>query len=456
VIVNTFYTGNIVNVKLMYLMFMERDLYNKLLAWKKDIYRQPLLLQGARQVGKTFLLKEFGQRTYKQCCYINFEETPKCKEFFEADLKPHRIVRDLEIYFKIKIDSSTLIFFDEIQECPNALISLKYFCEHAPEYHVVAAGRLGVKLSQGFPVGKVHFLHLYPMNFLEFLSAIHRPTLRTMLEEIKTLEPIAEPHHQLLTELLKIYFYVGGMPKPVQRYIETGDFVSVRESQEDILKAYALGFYEHAPNVLVTRIKQIWNSIPLHLGKENKRFIFSAIKNGARLRDYEEALQWLIDAGLIYRVSSISEPRRPLINDADAFKIYLIDVGLLGAMCRVPAHLIIEGDQFFVEYKGSLTENYVVQELKAAYGSELFYWTSARDAKVEVLLEHDGEIFPLEVKSGTSTEKNSLLVYNKKYHPSLISRATLMNLKQEGKFCNYPLYLINRFPIAQSLLTQHP
>lgn len=433
---------------------MKRDIYNKLLEWKKDPNRQPLLLQGARQVGKTYLLKEFGQKTYKQCCYINFEETPGCKAFFEADLKPQRIVRDLGIYLEMKIDpASTLIIFDEIQECPNALTSLKYFCEHAPEYHMVAAGSLlGVKLSRarGFPVGKVHFIHLYPMSFFEFLDAVNRPMLRTMLEKIKTIEPIAEPHHLQLLELLKIYFFVGGMPKPVLRYVETGDFGLVRETQEDILNAYVQDFAKHAPPSLVMRISQVWSSIPIHLGKENKRFIFSALKKSARARDYEEALQWLLDAELIYRVASITAPRLPLVSygDHEAFKVYLLDVGLLGAMCRLPARVIVEGDQLFMEFKGSLTENYVAQGLKAAHGGVLHYWTSEREAEVDFLLEYDGEIFPLEVKSGTSTKKKSLLVYYEKYHPLVMSRASLMNLKRDGNVCNYPLYLISRFPLV--------
>ena len=432
---------------------MKRDLYKKLLQWKKDPNRQPLLLQGARQVGKTYLLKEFGQKTYKQFCYINFEETPRCKAFFEADLKPERIVRDLGIHLEMKIDpTSTLLIFDEIQECPNALTSLKYFCEHAPEYHIVAAGSLlGVKLSQAraFPVGKVHFLHLYPMSFFEFLDAVKRPILRTMLEEIKILDPLADPHHLQLIELLKIYFYVGGMPKPVLHYAETGDLKLVRETQEDILKAYVQDFAKHAPPSLVMKIIQIWDSIPIHLGKENKKFIFSAIKKSARSRDYEEALRWLLDAELIYKVTSITTPKLPLASygDHETFKVYLLDIGLLGAMCRLPSRVIVEGDQLFIEFKGSLTENYIAQSLKASHGGALYYWTSEREAEVDFLLEYDGEIFPLEVKSGTSTKKKSLLIYKEKYHPRLISRTSLLNLKQDGLVCNYPLYFIESFPL---------
>lgn len=432
---------------------MKRDAYKKLLEWKIDPNRQPLLLQGARQVGKTYLLREFGQKEYKQCAYINFEETPGCKSFFELDLKPQRIIKDLNIYLETNIEpESTLIVFDEIQECPNALTSLKYFCENAPEYHVVAAGSLlGVKLSQakGFPVGKVNFLNLYPMSFFEFLNAVNRPLLRTMLEEIKTITPIPEPHHVQLLELLKMYFYVGGMPKPVLCYVETEDLIKVRETQNAILKAYMQDFAKHAPPLLVMRITQIWESIPIHLGKENKRFVFTAIKKSARARDYEEAIQWLLDAELIYKVACITAPRLPLSSygDHETFKVYLLDLGLLGAMCRLPGRVILEGDQLFVEFKGSLTENYVAQGLKTAKGGVLYYWKSQKDAEVDFLLEDDGEIFPLEVKSGSSSKKKSLLIYKEKYKPRLISRASLMNLKQDGNCCNYPLYLIGRFPI---------
>lgn len=432
---------------------MKRDAYKKLLEWKTDSNRQPLLLQGARQVGKTYILKEFGQKQYKQCAYINFEETPGCKSFFELDLKPQRIVKNLSIFLEMQIEpESTLIIFDEIQECPNALTSLKYFCENNPEYHIVAAGSLlGVKLSQarGFPVGKVNFLNLYPMSFFEFLDAVKRPLLRTMLEEISTMTPIPEPHHTQLIELLKIYLYVGGMPKPVLRYVETEDLIKVRETQNDILKAYMQDFAKHAPPLLVKRITQIWESIPIHLGKENKRFVFTAIKKSARAREYEEAIQWLLDAELIYKVPSITAPRLPLASygDHEAFKIYLLDVGLLGAMCRLPGRVILEGNQLFIEFKGSLTENYVAQGLKTAHGGVLYYWTSEKEAEVDFLVEDDGEIFPLEVKSGASSKKKSLLVYKEKYKPRLISRASLMNLKQDGDCCNYPLYLIGRFPL---------
>jgi uncharacterized protein len=434
---------------------MKRDLYKKLLLWKQDPARQPLLIQGARQVGKTYLIKEFGAQEYKNCCYINFEEMPSCKVFFDADLHPHRILRDLGIHLEMKIDSeNTLIVFDEIQACPNALTSLKYFCEEAPEYSVIAAGSLlGVKLSgaKGFPVGKVHFCHLFPMSFFEFLDAVGRPMLRAALEEIQSFESIAEPHHLQLLELLRLYFFVGGMPKPVLRYVETKDLNVVRKTQEDIIKAYVYDFAKHAPPAIVMKITHIWDSIPIHLGKENKKFVFSAVKKSARARDYEEALQWLLDAELIYKVQQITTPKLPLksYGDHEVFKIYLLDVGLLGAMCRLPARVIVEGDQLFMEFKGAFTENYVAQALTTALGYSIYYWSSEREAEVDFLVEWNTKLFPLEVKLGTSTKKKSLLVYQEKYHPSVISRTSLMNLKKDGKVCNYPLYFVSRFPIEE-------
>jgi uncharacterized protein len=249
-------------------------------------------------------------------------------------------------------------------------------------------------------------------------------------------------------ELLRIYFYVGGMPKPVFRYVQTGDLYVVRETQEDILKAYVHDFAKHAPPSLVMKITQIWDSIPVHLGKENKKFIFSAIKKSARARDYEESLQWLLDAELIYKVPQITTPKLPLksYGDHEAFKLYLLDVGLLAAMCRLPARVIVEGDQLFVEFKGAFAENYVAQALKAAFKSSLYYWSSEREAEVDYLLEWEGNLFPLEVKSGISTKKKSLLVYQEKYHPPVLSRTSLMNLKKDGNLCNYPLYFVSRFP----------
>lgn len=429
---------------------MKRDAYKYLLRWKESKDRQPLLMLGARQVGKTYLLKEFGSKEFKNLWYINFEETPLIKSFFEFDLRPERILQELSIHFGQQLDpANTLLVFDEIQECPQALSSLKYFCEHDHKYFVAAAGSLlGVKMSgaQGFPVGKVHFYHLFPMSFFEFLNAIGKSMLRQMLENIPFCEPIAEAHHQELIELQKLYFFIGGMPKCIARYIQTKDFQIVRETQEDILKAYVYDFAKHAPPQIVVKITQIWDSIPVHLGKENKKFVFAAIRKSARARDYEEALQWLIDASLIYKVTQIFAPKIPLksYGNHEAFKVYLLDVGLLAAMCRIPAHVLINGDAFFIEFKGSFTENYIAQSLKTAFDLPLFYWSSEREAEVDFLIEREGKVCPIEVKSRMSTKAKSLQVYRDKYHPSQLFRASLMNLKKDGDVCNYPLYLASR------------
>jgi predicted AAA+ superfamily ATPase len=289
------------------------------------------------------------------------------------------------------------------------------------------------------------------MSFFEFLDAVGRPMLRVALEEIQSFESIAEPHHLQLLELLRLYFFVGGMPKPLLRYVETKDLNVVRKTQEDIIKAYVYDFAKHAPPAIVMKITHIWDSIPIHLGKENKKFVFSAVKKSARARDYEEALQWLLDAELIYKVQQITTPKLPLksYGDHEVFKIYLLDVGLLGAMCRLPARVIVEGDQLFMEFKGAFTENYVAQSLTTALGYSIYYWSSEREAEVDFLVEWNTKLFPLEVKSGTSTKKKSLLVYQEKYHPSVISRTSLMNLKKDGKVCNYPLYFVSRFPIEE-------
>ncbi|MBM3199187.1 MAG: ATP-binding protein [Chlamydiae bacterium] len=348
-----------------------------------------------------------------------------------------------------------MIIFDEIQECPEALTSLKYFYEHTPEYFVATAGSLlGVKLggAHGFPVGKIHFCHLYPLSFFEFLDAIDRPMLRNLLENTVSWESLAIPHHEQCIDLLKTYFIVGGMPKVVLRYVETQDFHTIRETQEDIVKSYIHDFAKHAPSSMVMKITQIWDSIPIHLGKENKKFMFSAVKKSARARDYEEALQWLLDAGLIYKVKEITTPKLPLAsyNDQEAFKIYLFDVGLLAAVCRLSPRVILEGDQLFVEFKGSFTENYVTQSLIASGSSHLYYWTSSREAEVDFVVEHEGQLFPLEVKSGISTKNKSLFIYQKKYHPLSLARSNLANLSYNGKIYNYPLYLICRFPVLHS------
>jgi predicted AAA+ superfamily ATPase len=432
---------------------MQRDAYQQLQAWKKAGRRKPLLLQGARQVGKTFLLKAFGKAEYQNCSYINFEEQPNAKKLFEGNIEPNRILRDLNLYLDQPINPhTTLLIFDEIQECPNALTSLKYFNEQANEYHIAAAGSLlGVKLSQakGFPVGKVNFLTLYPLTFFEFLNAIGKTKLREFLESITTFEPIAEPLHEQLLDLLRIYTFVGGMPEAVNYYVKDENLLEIRTIQNEILKAYLHDFAKHAPTSDIMKLTTIWESIPGQLAKENKKFIFSIISKQARAREYENAIQWLSDAGLILKSYLIETPRLPLESycDKKSFKLFMLDVGLLGAMCQLPSKVLLQGNELFTEFKGALTENLVAQALTVKYHRELYYWGKANQAEVDFLIHTDSHILPLEVKAGFSKKKKSLQIYAEKYHPAVMARTSLMNLKKDGDLFNYPLYMMERFPL---------
>lgn len=431
---------------------MKRDIYQQLEGWKSSPRRKPLILNGARQVGKTYALKHFGKTSYEKMAYLNFEKDEKLADYFTDSLDPKELIKILTIHTGVDIEpQNTLLIFDEVQECPRALNSLKYFCEEASEYHVIAAGSLlGVTTNQekGFPVGKVNFLSLYPLSFFEFLSAIHQEKLRAFLEEYQSFEPFPSPFHEKLIHLLKTYFFTGGMPEAVAEYVTHENLTIVREIQLEILNAYERDFAKHAPPNQVMKIGAVWKEVHRQLAKENKKFIFSAIRQSARGRDYEEAIQWLLDAGLIYKSSLVETPKFPLSAYADthAFKVFLLDVGLLGAQSNLSSHTVIEGSHLFTEFKGSLTENFIAQELVAAKRRELYYWSSAGTAEVDFLVEGDHQIFPLEVKAGTSQKKKSLIVYGNKYSPSKLTRASLMNLKANGNIYNYPLYMICQFP----------
>ncbi len=432
---------------------MKRHIFKELRDWKQSPSRKPLILQGARQVGKTYILDAFGKSDFQHCAYINFEQDNRAKQIFEQDLKPERILKALALHLGIQITANnTLIFFDEIQACPNALNSLKYFCEQAPNYYLVSAGSLlGVKLSnsKGFPVGKVNFLELYPMTFFEFLQAIGKKQLADYLDDITVIEPLDSAIHDDLCDLLKLYLYIGGMPEAVKTYIENQDIQSVRKIHDEIIKAYLLDFSKHAPENQIMKITSIWNSLPNQLAKENKKFSFSVMKSGARAREYEIALQWLIDAGLIYIAYNITVPKLPLkaYCDENAFKIYCLDVGILGALSDLNPKIILEQNALFSEFKGALTENLAAQLLKNKNRKQLFYWSSHNTAEVDFIVPFENTILPLEIKSGMSNKKKSLLVYDQKYQPTILNRASLMNLKQDGKIRNYPLYLLERFPL---------
>ncbi|SRR5579883_638665 len=428
---------------------MKRYLYKQLLEWKASPNRKPLVLRGARQVGKTFLLKTFAQQEYRSFLYLNFEEDPKLDSLFANNLKPATILENISTYLNYDIQpEETLLIFDEIQESPSALNSLKYFQEQAAQFHIAAAGSLlGIKLAntKGFPVGKVTFMDLYPLCFFEFLEALGKNKLSDFLKQIKEFKEIPEPIHQELISLLKKYLFTGGMPEAVAEYTRSNDLSLVRKIQKDILDAYILDFAKHAPPEQLMKITQIWQSIPNQLAKENKKFIFAALGKSARGREYETAIQWLTDAGLIYKSHNISVPKLPLSHFVNnAFKVFLLDVGLLAAMSNVPSQMVVDANNLFSEFNGAFTENFVAQEL-VANQYQLYYWTSENIAEVDFIIEHAMEIFPLEVKSNASRKKKSLITYGNKYQPKWLLRASLMNLRKDGEICNFPLYLISRF-----------
>lgn len=428
---------------------MYRNATSKLLDWKVSSHRKPLLFRGARQVGKTYLIQQFGKNEYENVVYVNFESTPQIASLFTQDLNPHRIVENLQFLQNTKINpEKTLIFFDEIQECAPALTSLKYFNEDANQYHVIAAGSLlGVKMARnnGFPVGKVNFLNLYPMSFDEFLLALNKKNLVDYMQTIHEASPLPEIFHIELIELLKRYFFVGGIPEAVLEYSKTQDVIKVREIQNDVLNAYTQDFAKHAPPNQIMKVTQIWNNIPQQLAKENKKFIFKNLHTAARNRDYEEAIQWLVDAGLTYKSSLIETPRYPLAHYADPkiFKLFSLDVGLLAAMTKLSSRIIIEGHQLFTEFHGALTENYVAQELLASAQTELYYWKNRGEAEIDFLLQYENHVLPLEVKAGSSTKSKSLQTYQNKYQPPLNVRASLKNLIKSGPILNCPLYFIH-------------
>ena len=426
---------------------MKRELMHRLISWKASSWRKPLLLMGTRQVGKTTLLRTFGKTHYRNVVEINFDNQPALKTLFEQNLKPERIVRDIALELETDIiPGETLLFFDEIQECPNALNSLKYFRENANQYHVCGAGSLlGVKLkhTQGFPVGQVHFEQLYPLNFFEFLDALDQARLKNYLLELSADEEINEAIHQKCLEYLKYYLLVGGMPEAVDRYQKTQQFEMVRVVHRNILNSYDLDFIKHAPHHLVMKIRDCFHSITSQLGKENKKFIYSVIREGARARNYEEALEWLIEANLFYKVYHLSAPKVPLraYEELQCFKAYFCDVGLLNTLADLPLKTLIHGNDLFQEFHGALTENFVAQTLWTEQ-HRLHYWTSDHRAEIDFILQLEDSIYPLEVKSGFSKHKKSLQVYMDKYNPPLSIRCSPMNLKRDGNLLNIPLYLL--------------
>ncbi len=425
---------------------MKRILYKNLLDWKGDSNRKPLLLQGARQVGKTYLINEFGNTEYANFVYLNFEQNPGLATFFKDDLQPTKIIENIGLYLGQAIQAeNTLIFFDEIQSNPDVLTSLKYFRELAPEYHIIAAGSLlGVNMGKksSFPVGKVNFLMMYPMNFSEYLVAFGEELLENKLNTMNVSEPLPEVLHQKLITHHKMYLYLGGMPEVLQNYLDNKDVVAARAIQEEILQAYTRDFSKYTDKSQAIKTAELWKSIPAQLARERKKFKYSDVRSGARASTYEQTIEWLKSAGLVNLAYQINTPKIPLSGYADhsKFKVFMLDSGLLGAILKLTSAIILEPAALFSEYNGAFIENFVASELVASGYNELYYWASKSEAEVDFIVQNGESIYPLEVKSGLSKNKKSLVSYHEKYNPKLLFRCSPRNFTRDGNFINLPLY----------------
>ncbi|OFX36881.1 MAG: ATPase [Bacteroidetes bacterium GWA2_32_17] len=425
---------------------MKRDILKKLVTWKSSPNRKPLILQGARQVGKTWLLKNFGLNSFKSVAYFNFDEQTDLKQFFTNTKDVKRIIQNLSlIHGKAIKPHETLIIFDEIQECNEALNTLKYFHENASEYLLVCAGSLlGVALSRGksFPVGKVEFMTLYPLTFSEFLL-VAEPNLYKYVKNIKVIEPIPDIFFNRLIELFKMYFITGGMPEAVVSLLEKQDVELTQKVLKDIIIAYNLDFSKHVENKDIPKISFIWSSIPSQLARENKKFLYQSVKHGARAREYEDSLLWLVNAGLIYKIFRCTKPSLPIsaYDDVTSFKVYLLDVGLLRRHSLIDPIAVKEGNRLFVEFKGALSENYILQSIVTQFETLPRYWTSDSKAEIDFIIQYKNDIIPIEVKSDNNVQGKSLTFYNKQFKPSLRIRYSLKNLKHEEGLVNIPLFM---------------
>ena len=429
---------------------MERLIMHKLLDWKNSPYRKPLILKGVRQVGKTWVLKEFGKRYYENVAYLNFDENEEYKQFFETTKDVDRILQNLMLASGENIaPEKTLIIFDEVQDCPKVINSMKYFCENAPQYHIACAGSLlGITLAKpsSFPVGKVNFMQIDPMTFTEFLFANGDENLANYLESVDTLEPIPEAFFNPLQEKLKMYYVTGGMPESILMWTEARDVSAMQEALSGIIDAYERDFAKH-PNVSeFPKLSMIWKSIPSQLAKENKKFLYKVVKPGARAREYEDALQWLVDARLVHKIYRSTAPGLPMsaYDDIAAFKIYMVDVGLLRRLAQLAPTAFGEGNRLFTEFKGALTENFVLQTLLTQFEVVPRYWSQNNPPyEVDFLIQHENDIIPIEVKSETNIAGKSLRKF-KELFPDQVKlrvRFSLNNLKLDDDVLNIPLFM---------------
>ena len=428
---------------------MKRFALDRLKEWKDKKGRKPLIIRGARQVGKTWLMKEFGNTCFEKVAYVNFDSNTRMKQVFDGEITVERIILAISAETGVSIDSkNTLLIFDEVQEVPKALSSLKYFCENAPEYAIVAAGSfLGVALHKGtsFPVGKVDFMNLYPLSFQEFLCALGEERFVSILQgtDVEMVTMFKSKYIDRLRE----YYYVGGMPEVVQIYAETKDFNRVREIQKNLLNYYQQDFSKHAEVSLVPRLNLVWNSIPMQLAKENKKYIYGQVREGARAKDFELAIQWLLDCGLIHKVQRVNKPSLPLkaYIDFNAFKIFLLDIGLLIAMADLDAQVIIDGNRIFTEFKGALTEQYILQQMIAEVGIEPYYFSTANSkGEIDFLLQGRTSIVPVEVKAEENLRAKSLKAFCDKYQPKFAVRTSMSDYREQEWMTNIPLYNIDR------------
>ena len=429
---------------------MERTAMQQLIDWKESPYRKPLIVKGVRQVGKTWLLKEFGRRYYDNVAYFNFDENPEYRDFFATTKDVRRIIPNLAMAGGQDITAGkTLVVFDEIQDCPEVLNSLKYFCENAPEYHVASAGSLlGIALAKpaSFPVGKVDFLAMYPMTFQEFLMATGSGNLATYLNQIEEIAPLPEAFFNPLAEKLKMYFVTGGMPEVVNRWVETQSVGQVQSVLLDIINAYERDFMKHPETKEYPKLSRIWNSLPSQLARENKKFLYSAVKEGARAREYEDALEWLVNAALVYKTFRITTPGIPLsgYEDLSAFKIYLADVGVLRRLAKLDPVAFREGNRLFTEFKGALTENFVLQSLVPQFDAAPHYWSRLNPSyEVDFVIQHENDIIPIEVKSDTNIKSRSLKKYAETFasQTKLKVRFSMNNLRMDDEVLNIPLFM---------------